>query len=398
MTTAQAEDVVRIGKVANGDEFQRRFGTCVTAHAWNADCSLVAICPNSPVVEIYETKGWTCTATLEQHDQIVTAIDWAPKSNRIVTSSQDRNAYVWNPKDDGSWDPVLVLLRLSRAATCVKWSPQENKFAVGSGEKSVCVCQFMADFGATGGWTSKLLKKPLKSTVLSVGWHPNNCWLIVGSADMKARVFNAWLKDVDGRKSLGGPGGPFGLDPTNKKVKFGTCIAEYGSSKGWVHDAQFSPSGTGIAFVGHDSSCHFVPVPTDEVEPSALPLKEHPGMQTIKTKGLPYKAVKFLEETKLIAAGHDATVDLFEVDGDKWTRVGMIEKPDGAKKAAKKANVRNMWEQKVDQGGVHEKSTKNSIHQNSIAGIELMSADQFSTCGYDGRVVVWANKILEEAK
>ena len=40
---------------------------------------------------------------------------------------------------DGSWEPVLVLLRLSRSATCVKWSPNEDKFAVGSGpSKALC--------------------------------------------------------------------------------------------------------------------------------------------------------------------------------------------------------------------------------------------------------------------
>ena len=84
----------------------------------------------------------------------MTAVDWAPKSNKIVTSSQDRNSYVWSIDDDGEWKPTLVLLRLTRAATCVRWSPNEDKFAVGSGEKSVCICQFMEEFGAGGGWTS----------------------------------------------------------------------------------------------------------------------------------------------------------------------------------------------------------------------------------------------------
>ena len=32
---------------------------------------------------------------------------------------------------ENKWEPVLVLLRINRAATCVKWSPQENKFAIG---------------------------------------------------------------------------------------------------------------------------------------------------------------------------------------------------------------------------------------------------------------------------
>jgi actin related protein 2/3 complex subunit 1A/1B len=39
---------------------------------------------------------WEETATLDQHDLRVTGIDWAPKTNRIVTCSADRNAYVWN--------------------------------------------------------------------------------------------------------------------------------------------------------------------------------------------------------------------------------------------------------------------------------------------------------------
>lgn len=74
---------------------------------------------------------------LTQHDKLITAIDWAPHTNRIVTCSQDRNAYVWAQSAEGVWKPTLVLLRINRAATSVKWSPQEDKFAVASGARSV---------------------------------------------------------------------------------------------------------------------------------------------------------------------------------------------------------------------------------------------------------------------
>jgi actin related protein 2/3 complex subunit 1A/1B len=51
-------------------------------------------------LKIYRAGGlagkWEETATLDQHDLRVTGIDWAPKTNRIVTCSADRNAYVWN--------------------------------------------------------------------------------------------------------------------------------------------------------------------------------------------------------------------------------------------------------------------------------------------------------------
>ena len=86
---------------------------------------------NNKEVKVYrENAGkWAETATLDQHDLRVTGIDWAPKTNRIVTCSADRNAYVWNLLPDGTWKQNLVLLRINRAATCVKWSPEENKFA-----------------------------------------------------------------------------------------------------------------------------------------------------------------------------------------------------------------------------------------------------------------------------
>ena len=79
-------------------------------------------------------------STFMQHDKLVTSIDWAPHSNRIVTASQDRNAYVWQETPDPEtgrlvWKPTLVLLRINRAATQVKWSPKEDKFAVASGAR-----------------------------------------------------------------------------------------------------------------------------------------------------------------------------------------------------------------------------------------------------------------------
>lgn len=120
------------------------------------------------------------------------------------------------------WKPTLVLLRINRAATFVRWSPLENKFAVASGARcvsansfnlspmletppliwtqyflsAIAICSFESD---NDWWVAKHLKKPIRSTVLSVEWHPNNVLLASGSADMKARVLSAYIKDVDKR-------------------------------------------------------------------------------------------------------------------------------------------------------------------------------------------------------
>lgn len=62
--------------------------------------------------------------------------------------------------------------------------------------RAIAICSFDPE---NNWWVSKLLKKPIRSTVLSLDWHPNNVLLAAGSADMKARVFSAYIKEVDDR-------------------------------------------------------------------------------------------------------------------------------------------------------------------------------------------------------
>lgn len=95
-----------------------------------------------------------------------------------------------------TWQPTLVLLRLNRSATYVRWSPNEEKFAVASGARTIAVCQFDEE---SNWWVAKHIKKPLRTTVLSLDWHPNSVLLAAGSADGCARVFSAYMKGVDSK-------------------------------------------------------------------------------------------------------------------------------------------------------------------------------------------------------
>ncbi|WP_395239441.1 hypothetical protein, partial [Salmonella sp. s54412] len=114
------------------------------------------------------------------------------------------------------WKPTLVILRINRAATCVKWSPKEDKFAVGSGARLISVCYFEKE---NDWWVSKHIKKPLRSTVTSIDWHPKNLLLAAGSSDFKARVFSGHIKEVDGK--------PPKETQWGVKPSFGTCLAEF---------------------------------------------------------------------------------------------------------------------------------------------------------------------------
>ena len=114
----------------------------LTVHAWNASRTQLAVCPNNTTVIIFQKPQtadgpWEVVATLAEHDALVTDIAWAPKTNRILTTAQDRNAYVWTKEAGNEWKPMLVILRITAAATSVQWSPDESKFAVGSGARTV---------------------------------------------------------------------------------------------------------------------------------------------------------------------------------------------------------------------------------------------------------------------
>lgn len=279
----------------------------LTAHAFNADRSKVAVSPNTNEVHIYAASagGWVLEHVLAEHDKLVTGIDWAPNSNRLVTCSQDRNAYVWSLAADEAgkqiWKPTLVLLRLNRSATFVRWSPNEDKFAVASGARIISICSFESD---NDWWVAKHIKKPLRSTILTLDWHPNNVLIAAGSADMRARVFSAFIKGVDARP----PASVWG-----ERLPFGTLCGEYATpSGGWVHGVGFSPSGDALAFVGHDSSLTVVYPSGPDAPPHAV--------HVLRSPTLPHVSLQWITEDSLIAAGHDCQPVLFSGDANNgWS-------------------------------------------------------------------------------
>uniref|UniRef100_A0A2I3GWF8 Uncharacterized protein n=1 Tax=Nomascus leucogenys TaxID=61853 RepID=A0A2I3GWF8_NOMLE len=186
----------------------------VTCRAWNKGRTQIALSPNNHEVHIYKKyeSQWVKAHELNEHNGHITGIDWAPKSDRIVSCGVDRNAYVWSQKD-GVWKPTLVILRINRAAT----------------------------FSESDWWVSKHIKKPIGSTVLSLDWHPNNVLLAAGSCDFKCRVFSAYIKEVDEK--------PASM-PWGSKLPFGQLMSEFGGSGtgGWVHGVSFSASGSRLAW------------------------------------------------------------------------------------------------------------------------------------------------------
>ncbi|KAG1891457.1 WD40-repeat-containing domain protein [Suillus subluteus] len=366
--------------------------TPVTCHAFNADRSQVAVSLNDNNVQIYSKQGkeWVLSETLTEHDKLITSIDWAPNSNRIVTASQDRNAYVWSLSPDPLtgklvWKPTLVLLRINRAATFVRWSPNEDKFAVASGARAIAICSFDPE---NNWWVARQLKKPIRSTVLSVDWHPNNVLLAAGSADMKARVFSAYIKDVDKRPS-----------PTiwGEKLPFNTICGEYSSpAGGWVHAVGFSPSGDVLAFASHDSSISIV----------------YPGgpmVYNIRISSLPYVTLTWTSEDALVAAGHDCQPVVFSGSEQGWALIGTLD--DTTASSASKApgartgtvgrlnsaafNTFRNADTRGHTGDAGSDTELLTVHQNTITSVRPYAyggegiVSRVSTTGVDGKLIIW---------
>uniref|UniRef100_A0A146M0U1 Actin-related protein 2/3 complex subunit n=1 Tax=Lygus hesperus TaxID=30085 RepID=A0A146M0U1_LYGHE len=357
----------------------------ITCHAWNKDRTQLALSPNNHEVHIYQRGGpggdWTLTDVLEQHDLRVTGIDWAPNTNRIVTCAADRNAYVWTQTDDGKWKPTLVLLRINRAATCVRWSPKENKFAVGSGARLISVCYFEK---GNDWWVSKHIKKPIRSTITCLDWHPNNWLLAAGSADFKVRVYSGLIKEVEGTPT----------EPTKwaTKAALGTVLGEFSNSNlggGWIRSVSFSEDGNRLCWVSHDASICLVDVTKG--------LTVH----KLRTKHLPFLNCVWVGPNAIVVSGHGCCPILYNVDGTGSLQFGckldISEKRVGVGLSAMK-----IFQSLDRQARLESSDTElETIHQNAITCLRIYqgslgAATKLSTSGADGQLVIWdLQKMIE---
>ena len=335
------------------------------------------------------------------------------------------------------WKPTLVLLRVNRAATFVRWSPNEDKFAVASGARSdwpssvfrklsadvfrraIAVCSFDPE---NNWWMARQLKKPIRSTVLSVDWHPNNVLLAAGSADMKARVFSAYIKDVDKRLVLHHratpimteicPPGPLRLSG-EKNCRSTLCAASMlAPLGGGFMQSAFRLRGmfwrlrvSVISFL----SWIFVTVSTGHDSSINIVYPGGPVIQNIRIGTLPYVTLTWTSEDSIVAAGHDCQPVVFSGSEAGWAFVGSLDDTSsgGGRSTAKAGSVGRLNSsafntfRKADTrghaggGDVSAGTELLTIHQNTITSVRPFewgaggTVSRVGTSGVDGKLVIW---------
>lgn len=348
----------------------------ISCHAWNKDRTEVAICPNNHEVQVHKhtSNGWKLLETFESHDMLVMGIDWAPNTNRIVTCSADKNAYVWTQGEDGKWNPVWVVLRINRAATCVKWSPLENKFAIGSGGKIIAICYFVCE---NNWWQCKHIKRPLKSTVTTVDWHPDNKILAAGSTDYKVRVFSAFINDMEDAPCT---------SPWGASNSLGTLLAEFQNTPnggGWIHSVAFSPCGNKICWVAHNSSICIADITRGN------------AVIRLNTEHLPFLSCVWMGSNSIVAAGHSCMPMLYLIDDDGQLYFASKLDNTQKKEAAGLSAMRKFQSLDRQARTDNNDNALESIHQNTVNCVRKMTDSKFSTSGLDGQLVVWDFKNME---
>jgi actin related protein 2/3 complex subunit 1A/1B len=346
----------------------------VSCHAWTKfnGKDYLALCPGTSDIYVYEIGAdkklpenpkWI----LQEHTQLVTGLDWNPinTSLRLVSCSQDRNAFVWSyePANKGvpeRWAKQLAVLRLERAATSCRWNHAGTKFLVTCGQNKIRVCTFQEDMN---WWMSESFDT--EKTSLTAEFFPDDERVLTSSTDRHCREIT--IVEDNARKKTDKKGG--------KSLDF---VLHQWSSQGWNNACAISPSGEWIAFTSQDSFIRFVKMSDPDSK----------DIMKININGLPLLSIVFLSETVVVGAGFDCFPRVFNFDGSKWTDLGSCDVEETRQKVQAKTSALAAKAAAFGGAGTAKAAKTSNLHQNAILQVRKRDGE-FSTCGTDGRVVVW---------
>lgn len=369
-------------------------GAPVVAFSFNRDFSEAIFSPNNHQLvivrcdDISDCSTWGVEATLEQHDQSVSATAWHGTTGKILSCAHDRMAYVWYRDSKEKWKPQMVLLDVGvkRGLTCCAWNFSGSKIYVGSADANIAVGRFEC---SEQWWICRLLTGHT-STVTALAPHPSDDALLAsGGADGNLLLVSTYMKKLDTTKSR-----PFGYVYFEKKFS------------AWVHAVTWTPSGQRLAVSTHDSRVSVLDVVYSEILEGG---KEAVTLHTINMTILPLRALAFIDEDQLVGGGFDYYPVIFALEEERgWRMTGKWVVAHAKEIVTTQQLARAKFEGDARVGRVNMFGEERSRHKNTInfvccltalnpqpgAAEKLSDTERplFATAGLDGRVEVWARK------
>lgn len=124
----------------------------------------------------------------------ISAVDWHPETNRILSSSHDRTIMIWDfDSNSNKWQNQMAILNIKVAVLDAKWGKKGNKFAAGTGNKLACTGFLCKE---SGWWQCKSMNKH-RSSVVSVILDSTELFMISGSLDLKVLISSAYIDEID---------------------------------------------------------------------------------------------------------------------------------------------------------------------------------------------------------
>jgi len=345
--------------------------TAISSVCFNKDGNQMAVAADDEIRIYQKGKVWTLMHTLTDHTMKISGLDWHPETNKLLSVSHDRNAFVWT-YDEGSatWEPTLVIVRCMKGLMCGKWSPDSKLMAIGSADKTLSVCNYEE---AQNFWVSTKLrgKSGCRSTVICLAFLPDSQHIVIGSTDYKIRLALYKKKAVY----------PKAADPLtgDAKNKDGLHVLMEHEMDSWPQAVACAPSSNVIVACDSSSNFHVCALEGGEATWMKFPVLN-----------LPSRSVAFLNDEVFVAGGYDRKPVQYSISGADLS----AKEVDAAKSAApdKKLSAMKKFQTMNTMGQAVAEFKCKTKHQNVITSVWAMSDSSFATADLRGAVWTWNKK------
>jgi len=275
--------------------------------AFNNDFTQCALSKKDSTIYIYQIKDllniqtWELIHKLQSHTLYISSLDWNPKTNKILSCSHDKTAYVWTYKEN-KWESsnVVASTKLGYLTCC--WNKIGNKFALGTSSNMLLIGYYDEE---AKWWTCKPIKKLHKSSVTTVKIDCNSLFVLSGSTDMKVYITSCYM-NFDNKH----------LNNESKQLirDFGTVVYKF-KMDSWVNSVNWSNDGNYAFASGQNSNIVVIDYKNDKTF-------------LIKHKFSPINMIIPIENKGFYAVGFDRNIFLYELQENNWNLKEKITKID----------------------------------------------------------------------